>query len=105
MAIIDFESWRPIFRQNFGSLQPYRNVSIEIVRESHPLWRNQSIVTYATFEFEKEARSFMESTINLAKQLRPNATWGYYAYPYCFNMNGGNTDTHCPAPVPRENDR
>lgn len=38
LAVIDFESWRPIFRQNFGALQPYKDVSFEIERSRHPLW-------------------------------------------------------------------
>jgi hyaluronoglucosaminidase len=38
LAIIDFESWRPIFRQNFGFLTPYKDLSIQIERERHPFW-------------------------------------------------------------------
>uniref|UniRef100_A0A182HNI5 Hyaluronidase n=1 Tax=Anopheles arabiensis TaxID=7173 RepID=A0A182HNI5_ANOAR len=38
IGIIDFESWRPIYRQNFGSLQPYKDLSVKIERERHPYW-------------------------------------------------------------------
>lgn len=38
LAIIDFESWRPIYRQNFGSLAPYKDLSLQIERERHPFW-------------------------------------------------------------------
>lgn len=38
LIIIDFESWRPIFRQNFGSLVPYKDLSYKIERERHPFW-------------------------------------------------------------------
>lgn len=38
VGIIDFESWRPIFRQNFGVLTPYKTVSIQIERNLHWWW-------------------------------------------------------------------
>lgn len=41
LVIIDFESWRPIFRQNFGVLVPYKDVSYQIERERHPFWLRQ----------------------------------------------------------------
>lgn len=47
----------------------------------------------------------MEKTLDLAQSMRPNATWGYYAYPYCFNMNGNNKLPDCPKEVLPENDR
>ncbi|KXJ72821.1 hypothetical protein RP20_CCG017190 [Aedes albopictus] len=63
----------------------------------------------ATRRFESTGREFMAQTLLLAKQLRPRAAWGYYAFPYCFNMNGGSTSNgqkeDCSAEVQRENDR
>lgn len=41
LIVIDFESWRPIFRQNFGVLAPYKDVSYQIERRRHPLWPRQ----------------------------------------------------------------
>lgn len=38
LITIDFESWRPILRENFGSMEVYKNVSYEIERDLHPLW-------------------------------------------------------------------
>lgn len=38
LIIIDFESWRPIFRQNFGSLKPYKDLSFKIEQQNHPFW-------------------------------------------------------------------
>jgi hyaluronoglucosaminidase len=38
LAVIDFESWRPIFRQNWGALAPYKEVSYQIEKGRHPLW-------------------------------------------------------------------
>jgi hyaluronoglucosaminidase len=43
LIIIDFESWRPIFRQNFGSLKAYKDVSIQVERQRHPFWTKGSI--------------------------------------------------------------
>ena len=42
LIIIDFESWRPIFRQNFGALKPYKDLSIKIEQKNHP-FRYKSI--------------------------------------------------------------
>uniref|UniRef100_A0A182KDZ7 Hyaluronidase n=1 Tax=Anopheles christyi TaxID=43041 RepID=A0A182KDZ7_9DIPT len=49
----------------------------------------------------------MERTLLLAKQRRPLAAWGYYAFPYCFNMNGGANarSENCSPEVQRENNR
>lgn len=41
LIIIDFESWRPIFRQNFGVLTPYKNISFQIEKQRHPIWQKQ----------------------------------------------------------------
>lgn len=40
LIVIDFELWRPIFRQNFGSLEPYKNLSYQIEKENHPDWED-----------------------------------------------------------------
>uniref|UniRef100_A0A182WF75 Hyaluronidase n=1 Tax=Anopheles minimus TaxID=112268 RepID=A0A182WF75_9DIPT len=49
----------------------------------------------------------MERTLLLARQQRPLAAWGYYAFPYCFNMNGGASgrSENCSPDVQRENNR
>lgn len=55
--------------------------------------------------FEEAGRNFVEQTIKIAKFLRPKAKWGYYGFPYCFNMNGGaNTNENCPSNVKAENE-
>lgn len=43
LIIIDFESWRPILRQNFGVLSKYKDVSYDIERQNHPFWLKPSI--------------------------------------------------------------
>lgn len=108
VGVIDFESWRPTFRQNFGSLQPYKDLSMKIEKQRHPNLPPKWLEAEATRRFESTGRDFMAQTLLLAKQLRPRAAWGYYAFPYCFNMNGasGNGQREdCSTEVQRENDR
>lgn len=103
--MIDFESWRPIYRQNFGTLQPYKDLSVEVEKQSHPFWPRALIEKEAARKFEFYGQMFVEETLIRAKQLRPNGSWGYYAYPYCFNMSPKNRRTACPNEVMKENDR
>lgn len=105
IGIIDFEHWRPVFRQNFGILSDYKNLSISIEKKRHPFWRQSWLEKEATKRFESAAKDFMETTLMVAKALRPHATWGYYAYPYCFNMSPNNMRRQCPKEVLEENDR
>ncbi|XP_039445301.1 hyaluronidase Tab y 2.0101-like [Culex pipiens pallens] len=104
VGIIDFESWRPIYRQNFGSLQPYKELSMKLEKERHPRYSDKQLEAEATKRFEATGRDFIARTLALARQLRPRAAWGYYAFPYCFNMNGQKQED-CSPEVQRENDR
>ncbi|CAH2098510.1 unnamed protein product [Euphydryas editha] len=104
IGIIDFESWRPIFRQNFGTLVPYKDVSYEIERKLHWWWPKSWIHTEATQRFETAARQFMQTTLSIAKQMRPKASWGYYGFPHCFNMAGSSLNENCSPQVLAEND-
>ncbi|XP_061705033.1 hyaluronidase-2-like [Cydia pomonella] len=106
IGIIDFESWRPIFRQNsWGVLTPYRNLSLQIERQRHPWWTKSMIEREAKRRFERAGREFMQATVALARLLRPQAKWGYYGFPYCFNMAGSKPVETCPAIVQQENDQ
>ncbi|XP_050450182.1 hyaluronidase-like isoform X1 [Cataglyphis hispanica] len=104
VGVIDFESWRPIFRQNWASLEPYKSLSIKLEREKHPIWSDAAIKKEAKRRFEKYGRIFMEETLKTAKKLRPNATLGYYGYPHCFNHTPGQRDAHCNRQTMVEND-
>ena len=104
LAIIDFESWRPVYRQNFGTLQPYKDLSEKLVKQNHPFWPKQRIETEAARLFEEAGRTFMEQTIQLGRRLRPLAKWSYYGLPFCFNVNGNNIE-HCERSIELENDR
>jgi hypothetical protein len=37
-GVIDFEKWRPIWRQNWASLLPYQEVSRKIEKRRQPFW-------------------------------------------------------------------
>ncbi|XP_053620163.1 hyaluronidase-5-like [Plodia interpunctella] len=102
IGIIDFESWRPVFRQNFGVLVPYKDVSIEIENKLHWWWPKNWMQAEAKRRFEEAGRAFMQTTIQVAKQMRPRAQWGYYGFPYCFNMAADKMPT-CSDDVMREN--
>lgn len=105
LGVIDFESWRPVFRQNWASLQIYRELSLELERRRHPQWSQQALQREAETRFEKAARAFMQKTLELARSLRPLARWGYYAYPYCFNWSPNQQSAQCVPRVVEENDR
>nr|BAF93867.1 hyaluronidase [Anoplius samariensis] len=104
IGVIDFESWRPIFRQNWASLKPYKDLSIKLVHKEHPQWSDKAVEREAAARFEKNGVKFMFETMQLAKSLRPNATWGYYAYPYCFNLTPSQPGSKCDARTMDEND-
>ncbi|XP_063984608.1 hyaluronidase-like [Diachasmimorpha longicaudata] len=105
VGIIDFESWRPIFRQNWASLAPYRDLSIDIERKKHIYPDQKSIERAAIRRFEAAGRMYMQETIKLAKSLRPRASWGYYAYPYCFNLTPRQMNWRCDEKLKDDNDR
>lgn len=103
VGIIDFESWRPIFRQNWASLAPYRDLSLKIAKQRYPRLDKKSVERQAVRDFEAWGRVFMEETLKAAKSLRPRATWGYYAYPYCYNLTPQQPTFGCDPKVVTEN--
>ncbi|KAG4078529.1 hypothetical protein HA402_009241 [Bradysia odoriphaga] len=103
LAVIDFESWRPVYRQNFGVLQPYKDLSIKLVKQSHPWWSKNDIENEAKRQFSAAAKLFILETLSLAKELRPKAKWGYYGLPFCFNGRN-NVIENCEKNIQVEND-
>jgi len=91
-GVLDFEKWRPLFATNWGpKLDRNRQYSRKLVRDRHPDWPKARVEAAATQEFEVAARLYLEETLKLAKQLRPNALWGYYIYPECFHNTTSGT--------------
>ncbi|XP_066995025.2 hyaluronidase B [Anabrus simplex] len=101
LGVIDMESWRPIFRQLFGSFLPYKDYSYNIERKRHPWWIRTQIEEVAASRFESAAHEFMKDSLELIRQMRPHGQWGYYAFPYCFNT----VLDYCKKDVQAENNR
>ncbi|CAB3225699.1 unnamed protein product [Arctia plantaginis] len=104
IGVIDFENWRPILRQNFGTMEPIRVLAPILERIEHWWWPKQWIDKEAQRRFESSARSFLQTSLNLAKKLRPKALWGYYGFPECFNRLYGEPEK-CPSMILSENDK
>lgn len=78
-AIIDYESWDPVYS---ACKEEYRQRARAIVRQRHPNRSDADIERLAKVAWESAARTFLERTIQLCKQMRPNARWGYYGMPW-----------------------
>ncbi|PIO72230.1 hyaluronoglucosaminidase [Teladorsagia circumcincta] len=86
LAIIDFEEWRPLFRQNVNKKKVYQEAAFEIVAKKN--LSVQDLNDTAKVEYNEAAKDFILKTIEKAKELRPNASWGLYGFPYC-NYDAG----------------
>jgi len=96
LAVIDWESWRPLWAWNsWDNGLLYQNASIEKVQKEHPDWPLKNITEKAKSEFESAAKAYWLGTIELVSFLRPNAKWGYYLYPDCYNYDKTGTDLTC----------
>ncbi|EEB14204.1 Hyalurononglucosaminidase, putative [Pediculus humanus corporis] len=104
LGIIDFEVWRPVFRQNWNEQIIYKNKSIELAQhlKNNGSLNGKSVNASAKEEFEKHAKKFMLETLEDVKKLRPGGKWGYYGFPYCYNYRVNNTP-ECPEIAVREN--
>uniref|UniRef100_A0A1L8DQF6 Hyaluronidase n=1 Tax=Nyssomyia neivai TaxID=330878 RepID=A0A1L8DQF6_9DIPT len=114
LTVIDMESWRPVFRQNSGWMTIYRNLTFKEVNETlaeelEKTPTNTEIRNYLIKEgakiFEPKAKEFLVESTVLVKDLRKSAKWGYYGFPYCFNMGqalSARNET-CPTIVQKEN--
>jgi len=77
-AVIDFESWTPWWTDTPGL---YRDASIADIRARRPELTDEEAEALARTTYEQAARLIFEGTLQLAHSLRPNARWGYWAYP------------------------
>jgi hyaluronoglucosaminidase len=115
VAVIDFECWRPSFRQNFGDLKIYRDLTLLEVNKKHPFWNREAIEAQGKVIFETAASNFVNRTIMRARKLRPSAKWGFYGFPHCFNRYRDQWSTpldvkfsnleRCPEQVEAENNK
>ena len=56
LAVIDWESWRPLFVHNFDSKKVYQDLSEELVEQKHPNWSKHHIKRKAKNNFNKAAK-------------------------------------------------
>lgn len=55
-GVIDWESWRPIFRRNWGVHRMYKDRAVKAVAKLHPSWNYTTVKAYARKEFDISAR-------------------------------------------------
>ncbi|XP_062276451.1 hyaluronidase-5-like [Scomber scombrus] len=87
LAVIDWESWRPLWDQNWGSKRVYKKLSIARALQTAPFLSDRTIAKLAKKQFQQAGRNFMEKTIDLGVCERPSRLWGFYLFPDCFNYD------------------
>uniref|UniRef100_A0A8C7A2U0 Hyaluronidase n=1 Tax=Neovison vison TaxID=452646 RepID=A0A8C7A2U0_NEOVI len=85
LGVIDWENWRPLWIRNWKPKDIYKNLSIELVHQQHAELNDTEAAKKAKADFESAGRCFMETTLKLVKDLRPNYLWGFYLFPDCYN--------------------
>ncbi|XP_026856480.2 hyaluronidase-1 isoform X2 [Electrophorus electricus] len=99
LAVVDWESWRPLWERNWASKEVYWQGSRELVRAKHPHWPPKQVEAQAIKDFEGAARAFMEETLLLGRAERPGGLWGFYGFPCCYNYQYKKNETYtgeCP---------
>ncbi|KAM8757565.1 hyaluronidase-1 [Acanthopagrus schlegelii] len=105
LAVVDWESWRPVWERNWDSKQVYWEGSKALVKAKHPDWTPAQVEAAAKVAFEDAGRKFMEETLKLGQKERPNGLWGYYGFPNCYNYYSDKNYTgECPAVELKRND-
>lgn len=91
LIIIDFESWRPIFRQNWGVLSSYKEVSYQIEHERHPFWTKQ--------RYETEVDTYTQDTVLYSSHVRLTNRFFLFFILFSISINftflGGKTFRSC----------
>ncbi|XP_019637333.1 PREDICTED: hyaluronidase-1-like [Branchiostoma belcheri] len=100
LAVIDWEGWKLVWNRNWDTKAIYKNASRALVEKQHPDWPKEKIEAAAKEEFETAGRTMFTQTVLLAQKLRPNARWGYYLFPDCYNykknMYNETAEYSCP---------
>nr|R4J7Z9.1 RecName: Full=Hyaluronidase; AltName: Full=Chondroitinase; AltName: Full=Dietrich's hyaluronidase; AltName: Full=Hyaluronoglucosaminidase; AltName: Full=Spreading factor; Flags: Precursor [Loxosceles intermedia]AGH25912.1 hyaluronidase [Loxosceles intermedia] len=106
LRIIDWEAWRPIWEFNWSSLRKYQDKMKKVVRQFNPTAHESTVAKLAHNEWENSSKSWMLSTLQLGKQLRPNSVWCYYLFPDCYNYDGNSVqEFQCSEAIRKGNDR
>lgn len=107
LGVIDWESWRPLWDQNWGSKRIYQRLSrlYAQVRTSH--LSAQEVTEVAKHQFERAARALMEKTLSLGINERPSRRWGFYLFPDCYNYKWESPEYtgKCCEDAQRQNDQ
>lgn len=105
LAVIDWESWRPIWDRNWGSKRIYQHLSVAHALQMAPFFPFKQITKLAKKQFQTASRRFMETTIRLGISERPSHRWGFYLYPDCYNYNWDRPDYtgQCSAKTQKQN--
>jgi|GEM_PF-2101194 len=81
-AVIDYESWYPLWEK---TPQRYKDATLAWAEEKNineNLGLDPSeILELAETSWNEYSKIFMEYTLEVSKEFRPNAKWGYYGYP------------------------
>lgn len=99
LAVVDWESWRPVWDRNWDSKRVYQEASKALVRASHSEWSPAQVESAARAQFEEAARKFMEETLKLGRRQRGSGLWGFYGFPNCYNAynpKSANYTGECP---------
>ena len=56
LGVLDFESWRPTFYTNFGSMRVYQTESKNLVKLRHPEYNKTMVEKLAQAEWNAAAR-------------------------------------------------
>lgn len=108
LAVVDWESWRPLWDRNWDSKHVYQQASEALVRARHSEWSPAQVESAARAEFEEAARKFMEETLKLGQNQRPNGLWGFYGFPNCYNSYSYKSAKYtgeCPEVEKKRNDK
>ena len=68
LAVIDWEMWFPQWDFPNDMMELYRDPSMELVRQRHPEWDNDTLEIVAKLEFEQSAKALMEGTLLLGQR-------------------------------------
>ena len=74
LGIIDFEHWRPTFKQNYGVMSIYVDESIKTMRWQHPWWSSAAVEEEVSYmpcicELAKKESSSQDKSTDLKKYL------------------------------------
>ncbi|XP_040102990.1 hyaluronidase-1 [Oryx dammah] len=107
LAVIDWEAWRPRWAFNWDTKDIYRQRSRALVQKQHPDWSAPQVEAAAQEQFEGAAEEWMAGTLKLGRALQPQALWGFYNFPECYNYDfkSPNYTGQCPLNVRAQNDQ